>query len=355
MKGNLYAATWRALKAACKGVYQHLKRSVGLGGRLAGGQHFVADENSVLLRSKNDILRRWARFFGTLPNTKSPTLHPDIIEQVTQRPATRATRWMGAALDLEEVERATNGLQNRKAPGNDSLHAELLKIDNDDEPIVLEYLHTILVIIVWNEEEIPQEWKDATIKVLYNKGDHFNCNNFRGISLLSHVGKVPVKIITNRLSTFCETNNTLPEEQCGFRPVRYTIDMLAGIAEEMIAAIRLFHDGMRARARIDDGRHFGLVLGHTRLRKGCVRSQVLLFNIFSAAVVEVVVLLSSEDDVILQSLVYLAEGTGAGAGTPLNQVRRAVWGMLDADDAGVVSRSADGLARTMAVIVEVFA
>ncbi|CAB1112366.1 unnamed protein product [Ectocarpus sp. CCAP 1310/34] len=76
-------------------------------------------------------------------------------------------------------------------------------------------------------EEIFREWKDATIKVLYKKGDRSNCNSYRGISLLSPVGKVPIKIITNRLSAFCEANNILPEEQCGFRLRRSTVDMLS--------------------------------------------------------------------------------------------------------------------------------
>ena len=142
---------------------------------------------------------------------------------------------------------------------------------------------------------MPQEWKDATIKVLYKKGDRTNCNNFRGISLLSHVGKVLATTITNRLSAFCEANDILPEEQCGFRPGRSTVCMLfvvrrlqelgrrrriplylcfidlqkaydsvdrellwkvlarAGISAEMIAVIRKFHSGMRARVRMDDG------------------------------------------------------------------------------------------------------
>ena len=43
-----------------------------------------------------------------------------------------------------------------------------------------------------------------------------------------------------------------------------------------------------------------------------------------------------------------------GAGTPLERARRAVWGMLYADDAGVVSRSQGRLTRTMTTIVEVF-
>eukprot|EP00752_Nemacystus_decipiens_P018362 g16473.t1 len=47
-------------------------------------------------------------------------------------------------------------------------------------------------------------------------------------------------------------------------------------------------------------------------------------------------------------------GDGGGVGTQLDRVRRAVWGMLYADDAGVVSKSAEGLGRMMTIIVEVF-
>ena len=43
-----------------------------------------------------------------------------------------------------------------------------------------------------------------------------------------------------------------------------------------------------------------------------------------------------------------------GAGTPLERARRVVWGMFYADDAGVVSRSQEGLTKMMTTIVEVF-
>ena len=62
----------------------------------------------------------------------------------------------------------------------------------------------------------------------------------------------------------------------------------------------------------------------------------------------------SEDDKILKGLVYLEEEAGVGAGTPLEHARRAVWGMLYADNAGVVSRSQEGLTRMMTTIVEEF-
>ena len=262
-------ATWKALRAACKevraaidkgievhleeylaeletllrhrdmrGLYKHLKMTAGLGGRKTEGQQAIKDENGNLLRDKGDILRRWERFFGNLLNTKSPALQPSIVEKVQQRrkapplPPPGARSKIGEPISLEaeptyaETQKAARAMANWKAPGADSLPVELLKLDDPTrEPVVLKHFHAILAR-VWRGEEIPQEWKDATIKVLHKKLDRSDCNNFRGISLVSHAGKVLLKIVTNRLSDFREAQQILPEEQCGFRPARSTIDML---------------------------------------------------------------------------------------------------------------------------------
>ncbi|MEP5378883.1 MAG: reverse transcriptase domain-containing protein, partial [Hyphomicrobiales bacterium] len=51
-------------------------------------------------------------------------------------------------------------------------------------------------------------------------------NNYRGIPLVAHAGKVLLKIVASRLSSYCETEEKTPKEQCGFRPARLTVDML---------------------------------------------------------------------------------------------------------------------------------
>ena len=75
-----------------------------------------------------------------------------------------------------------------------------------------------------------------------------------------------------------------------------------------------------------------------------------------------VVVRFSEDPNIVRDLVHLEEDleeNAAGVSSnPLACVRRAVWGMLFADDAGIVSKSAEGLTlgclEMITVIVTVF-
>ena len=66
----------------------------------------------------------------------------------------------------------------------------------------------------------------------------------------------------------------------------------------------------------------------------------------------------SEDPDIVRDLVHLEEDleeNAAGVSSdPLACVRRAVSGMLYADDAGIVSKSAEDLTKMMTVIVTVF-
>ena len=79
----------------------------------------------------------------------------------------------------------------------------------------------------------------------------------------------------------------------------------------------------------------------------------LLFNIFFAAVLNVVLQRFSEDLAIFAELVHLTElSTSMKPEPAMDYVRRAVWGMLYMDDTCIVSRLSQGLAKIMEVIVE---
>ena len=62
---------------------------------------------------------------------------------------------------------------------------------------------------------MPQQWKYAITMVPHKKEDRTECGHYRGISLVAHAGKIPLKIIACRLSKYCERVGILPEEHSG--------------------------------------------------------------------------------------------------------------------------------------------
>lgn len=82
----------------------------------------------------------------------------------------------------------------------------------------------------WSEGAVPQDMRDAKIVTLFkNKGERSDCNNYRGISLLSIVGKVIARVMLVRLQVLAEL--VYPESQCGFRKNRSTIDMVFSLRQ----------------------------------------------------------------------------------------------------------------------------
>ena len=78
---------------------------------------------------------------------------------------------------------------------------------------------------VWEDKRIPDDWNEVTIIRISKKGGALNdCNNWRGITLLSIPSKILAKIIINRLSNVVDSR--LREEQAGFRKAKGCIDQI---------------------------------------------------------------------------------------------------------------------------------
>jgi hypothetical protein len=80
-----------------------------------------------------------------------------------------------------------------------------------------------------NYEELPQQWKESITVPIYKKGDKTDCNNYRGISLLSTAHKILSNILLARLTPY--VNEIIGDHQCGFRRNRSTMDLIFHIRQ----------------------------------------------------------------------------------------------------------------------------
>ena len=127
---------------------------------------------------------------------------------------------------MEEFNKAIDCLAFGKVLGMDGIPPEVLK--HGKEPI-LQPLHELLCLC-WEQGYIPKDMRDANIVTLYkNKGDLSDCNNYRGISLLSVVGKVFARVVLNRLQSLA--SRVYPESQCGFRAGSSTADKIFSLRQ----------------------------------------------------------------------------------------------------------------------------
>ena len=89
-------------------------------------------------------------------------------------------------------------------------------VRSSNAPRELHELHVILCLC-WREGKVPQDMREANTVTLYkNKGDRSDSNNYRGISLLSIVGKLFARVVLKRLQALAE--KVYPESQCGSDP-----------------------------------------------------------------------------------------------------------------------------------------
>ena len=121
----------------------------------------------------------------------------------------------------DEIKRCIIKLKNNKSPGSDYIINEYIKsTQNLLCPLYVKLFNKIL-----DEGVFPLEWTTGVIVAIYkNKGDVNDTNNYRGITLLSCMGKLFTSILNDRLRQYSEANQIINETQAGFRQQYSTLD-----------------------------------------------------------------------------------------------------------------------------------
>jgi hypothetical protein len=123
------------------------------------------------------------------------------------------------------VEISIAKLKKYKSPGSDQIPAELYQARGE---ILVSVIHK-LITSIWNKKELPDQWKNSIIMPILKTGDKTDCNNYRGISLLSTSYNMLSNILLSLLSPYID--EIIGDHQCGFRRNRSTTDQIFWIRQ----------------------------------------------------------------------------------------------------------------------------
>ena len=195
-----------------------------------------------VITDKGKQMERWVEHYSEQYSSENVVVS-SVLDSIVSLPVMEE---LDTDPTQEELYKAIDSLTCGKAPDNDGIPPDLIKRCKNT---LLQPLLDIPCQCL-REGTLPQDMSDAKIVTLYkNKGDRSDCNNYRGISLLSIVGKLFARVVVMRLQKLAE--RVYPESQCGFRAERSTVDM--------IFSLRKLQEKCRVVAFVDLTKAFDLV------------------------------------------------------------------------------------------------
>ena len=120
----------------------------------------------------------------------------------------------------KEAEAAVESLKKGKSAAVDNISAELVQAGWEE---VITGVKTICNKI-WQTGKWPTPWTQSLVITLSKKGNLWQCQNYRTISLTSHPSKVMEEITLNRLKQ--QAGRIIVEEHAGLRAGRTTTEQI---------------------------------------------------------------------------------------------------------------------------------
>ena len=182
-----------------KKMHQEIKEMVGGGKKSNNNGGCIKDKNGKMLFEKDRVLERWAEYIGELFSDTRPSLPAPSNDE-------------GPPILKSEVERALKNAQLGKAPGDDGITTEMLKLL---ESFGVEKLAELFNDI-YSTGVFPEELLMSVYITLPKQPRATDCANFRTISLMPHALKIFLKIIQARIGN--KIDSEVGPTQFGFRP-----------------------------------------------------------------------------------------------------------------------------------------
>ena len=133
------------------------------------------------------------------------------------------------AISSDHTLNVIRSMSCKKAIGYNGIPMQIIK----ESDSILSPVITHLINLVIKCSTFPDKQKVARVKLLHKKGDRFNVNNYRPISILTSISKITEKILTFQIRCHLELNNLLSDCQFGFRESRSTTLAICRLMEKL--------------------------------------------------------------------------------------------------------------------------
>ena len=183
-------------------------------------------KQSANLNNKCSIdAKKFSKYFQSIsdPNDRFYQPDEDILyfnERYMQGELQVMFEELNLLISLEEIKKGVRELQNGASAGPDLFLNEFLKKGTNS---LITYMHDLFNKI-FEMGYFPERWTEGHTIPIYKKGDKNEASNYRGITLLSTVGKVFTRILNNRLNNWADEYSIYVEAQAGFRKGMWTSD-----------------------------------------------------------------------------------------------------------------------------------
>lgn len=151
---------------------------------------------------------------NTLPATNENVEHPYNYDYTD----TSKCNYEEVTITWNEIYDTLKKMKNKKAESLDHIPQEVYKILIKDTHGESSFAQNILQLCnkILKENSIPKNWFKNFIVPLHKKGDKYNLNNYRGISIINTLSKLFFKIINTKVTEHIDKYNIINIDQTGF-------------------------------------------------------------------------------------------------------------------------------------------
>ncbi len=168
-------------------------------------------------------VNKWLEHFKNLMNRKldlSQGHHKKVLDFINEKGNWEIFNELSYKITGKELLDTLRGLKNNKSCGTDKISNEMLKTACPilTDAVLKLFNHVLLSGI------FPTEWRLSLLKPLHKGGNTDDPNRYRGISIVSCLGKLFCSVLNGRLSKFVSEHKLNSIYQSGFTPGCRTTD-----------------------------------------------------------------------------------------------------------------------------------